>query len=108
MPTYNKLVRDRILEIIAADGLSYNARTLRPEEHLTEIKHKLYEEVKEFDATTNDTDALEELADVLELMHAALKVYGKSYAELEAVRVKKKDERGGFENGDYLMAVEDK
>ncbi|MER2106980.1 MAG: nucleoside triphosphate pyrophosphohydrolase [Solibacillus sp.] len=108
MPTYNKLVRDRILEIIAADGLTYNARTLRPEEHLTEIKNKLYEEVKEFDDTTNEDDALEELADVLELIHAALNVYGKSYAELEAVRVKKKDKRGGFENGDYLIDVEDK
>ena len=41
MPVYNKLIRDRILEIIEADGLSYNARTLAPEEHLTEIKKKV-------------------------------------------------------------------
>ena len=43
MPTYNKLVRDRILEIIEKDNLSYNARVLLPEEHLTEIKKKLSE-----------------------------------------------------------------
>lgn len=108
MPTYNKLIRDRILEIIAADGLSYNARTLLPAEHLTEIKKKLYEEVQEFDETTNEVDALEELADVLELIHAALKVYGKSYEELETVRVRKREQRGGFDNGDYLLDVEDK
>lgn len=108
MPVYNKLIRDRILEIIEADGLSYNARTLATEEHLTEIKKKLYEEVKEFDETTNEQDAIEEMADVLELLHAALKVYGKSFDELEAVRVKKKEKRGGFDQGLYLIAVEDK
>lgn len=108
MPTYNKLIRDRILEIIEAGGSSYNARILAPEEHLTEIKKKLYEEVKEFDETTDETDALEEMADVLELLHAALKVYGKSFDDLEAVRVKKKEKRGGFDQGLYLIDVEDK
>ncbi|WP_413366495.1 phosphoribosyl-ATP pyrophosphohydrolase [Lysinibacillus sp. 3P01SB] len=108
MPTYNKLIRDRILEIIEAGGSSYNARTLAPGEHLTEIKKKLYEEVKEFDETTDETGALEEMADVLELLHAALKVYGKSFDELEAARVKKKEKRGGFDQGLYLIDVEDK
>lgn len=42
MPVYNKLIRDRILDIIAADGLAYNSRVLAPDEHLTEIKNKLY------------------------------------------------------------------
>ena len=107
MPTYNKLIRDRILEIIEAGGSSYNARTLAPEEHLTEIKKKLYEEVKEFDETTNEADALEEMADVLELLHAALKVYGKQFDELEAVRVQKKEKRGGFDRGLYLIDVEE-
>lgn len=108
MPTYNKLVRDKILEIIENDKLSYNARVLLPEEHLTEIKKKLYEEVREFDETTNEKDGLEEMADVLELLHAALKVYGKSFDELEEVRVKKKEKRGGFNQGLYLIDVEDK
>ncbi|WP_336638203.1 hypothetical protein [Lysinibacillus fusiformis] len=61
MPTYNKLIRDHILEIIEKDNLSYNARVLVPEEHLTEIKKKLYEEVKEFDETANEIDGLEEM-----------------------------------------------
>ena len=108
MPTYNKLIRDRILEIIEKDNLAYNARVLEPEEHLTEIKKKLYEEVKEFDETTNEQDGLEEMADVLELLHAALKVYGKTFEELEEVRVQKKEKRGGFDKGLYLIDVEDK
>lgn len=108
MPVYNKLVRNNILEIIEAEGLSYNARTLENEEFLSEIKKKLYEEVKEFDGTANEQDAVEELADVLELVHAALKVYNKSFEELEAVRVNKKAKRGGFDKGLYLIDVEDK
>lgn len=108
MPVYNKLVRDRILEIIEAEGLSYNSRVLEKNEHLTEIKKKLYEEVKEFDETTNEEDAIEELADVLELIHAALKVYNKSFNDLETVRVKKKEKRGGFDQGLYLIEVEDR
>ncbi len=108
MPVYNKLIRDRILEIIAADGLAYNSRVLKPEEHLTEIKNKLYEEVKEFDETTTKKEAIEEMADVLELLHAALKVYDTNFDELEAVRVKKKQKRGGFDEGLYLIDVEDK
>lgn len=107
MPVYNKLVRDKILDIIKADGLAYNSRVLKPEEHLTEIKKKLYEEAKEFDETTNRADALEEMADVLELLHAALKVYDADFAELEAIRVKKKEKRGGFDEGLYLIDVAD-
>ncbi|WP_369916775.1 phosphoribosyl-ATP pyrophosphohydrolase [Lysinibacillus sp. 2017] len=108
IPIYNKLIRDRILEILESIRLTYNAYTLLPDQYLTEIKKKLYEEVKEFDETTNEMDAIEEMADVLELLHAALKVYGKSFDELEAVRIKKKDERGGFDKGLYLIDVQDK
>lgn len=108
MPVYNKLIRDRILEIIEADGLTHHARVLKPEEHLTEIKKKLYEEVKEFDEATVQNEAIEEMADILELLHAALKVYDVDFDELEAIRVKKKEKRGGFDKGLYLIDVEDK
>lgn len=108
MPVYNKLIRDRILDIIDADGLYYHSRVLQPEEHLTEIKKKLYEEVKEFDETTTHTDAIEEMADILELLHAALQVYGATFEELEKVRLNKKEKRGGFEKGLYLIDVEDR
>ncbi|MER1958334.1 MAG: nucleoside triphosphate pyrophosphohydrolase [Solibacillus sp.] len=107
MPVYNKLVRDKILEIIEAENLAYNSRVLKPDEHLAEIKKKLFEEVKEFDETTNRENALEEMADVLELLHAALKVYDADVTELEAIRVKKKEKRGGFDEGLYLIDVED-
>lgn len=48
MPIYNKLVRDNILEIIKAEGLSYSSRILTPDELLMEIKTKMIEEAHEF------------------------------------------------------------
>lgn len=48
MPTYNKLVRDNILEIIKAEGLNYNAKILTSDELLGEVKAKMIEEANEF------------------------------------------------------------
>ncbi|TSI05106.1 nucleoside triphosphate pyrophosphohydrolase [Lysinibacillus sp. BW-2-10] len=107
MPTYNKLVRDQIIDIIEKDGLHCNYRILNEQEHLQEIKKKFYEEVKEYEQTSNETDALEELADLLELIHAALSVHNKSFDDLETVRRKKLEQRGGFQKRLFLIDVED-
>lgn len=48
MPIYNKLVRDKILEVIEAKGLSYHARILEPSELIKAIKAKMIEELQNF------------------------------------------------------------
>ncbi len=106
MPTYNKLVRDKILEIIEANGLQYNARVLEAEELVKEVKAKMVEEALEFEKADDKKEAIEELADILELVHAAINVLGISYEELEEVRHHKKEKRGGFEKAIYLIDVE--
>lgn len=108
MPVYNKLVRDRILEIIESDGLAYNARILESSELLKEVKAKMIEEAKEFHAAETAIESLEELADVLELIHTALNTLGVTYEELNEVRLQKKVNRGGFEKAIYLVDIEDK
>lgn len=108
MPVYNKLVRDRILEIIESDGLVYNARILEPTELLKEVKAKMIEEAKEFQTTKTVNESVEELADVLELIHTALSTLGVTYDELDEVRLQKKVRRGGFEKAIYLVDVKDK
>lgn len=67
----------------------------------------MQEEALEFQQATNSQEGIEELADIVELVHAALKVYGVSYEEMEEVRQQKKGQRGGFEKGIYLVEVED-
>ncbi|MDF2065496.1 nucleoside triphosphate pyrophosphohydrolase [Bacillus sp. Cr_A10] len=107
MPVYNKLVRDLIPQVIEKSGSKFTTRILDPSEHLTEIKNKLSEEVKEFQETMNRQDALEELADILELIHAALPIHDATFEELEKIRLAKKQKRGGFKEGVYLIEVQD-
>ncbi|RHW38172.1 phosphoribosyl-ATP pyrophosphohydrolase [Neobacillus notoginsengisoli] len=108
MPIYNKLVRDNILEIIKAQGLSYTSRILTPDELLVEVKAKMLEEAHEFKVAVGKKEAVEELADILELIHSSLRVYGVDFEELEVIRKEKKEIRGGFEKAIFLIDVEDK
>ncbi|MEK4081445.1 nucleoside triphosphate pyrophosphohydrolase [Solibacillus sp. FSL K6-1126] len=107
MPVYNKLVRDLIPQIIEKSGSKFTTRILQSSEYLTEIKKKLEEEVHEYQKTTNNQEALEELADILELIHAALPIHEATFEDLEKIRVAKKEKRGGFEQGIYLVEVDD-
>lgn len=108
MPIYNKLVRDRIPEIIEANGKSFTTRILDEKEYHSELRKKMHEELEEYEATDNHEDALEELADMLELIHAVATAHGSDFNQLEAIRQKKAEKRGGFEKRIFLMGVEDK
>jgi len=107
MPIYNKLVRDRIPEIIETTKKEYSMKVLDSSEHEIEIKRKLVEELQEYQESTNNASAIEELADLLELIYAVLPLHDSSMEELEKVRVEKREKRGGFEKGLYLIEVED-
>lgn len=107
MPVYNKLVRDGIPQIIEQDNHTYSMRTLSDEEYVFELKKKLGEELQEYLRTENDQEALEELADVLELIHALSTVHGANPQELERIRREKADKRGGFAKKLFLIEVHD-
>ena len=94
MKTYDKLVRDRIPEIIEARGAKASFRACADdEEYLVRLVAKLKEEVDEFDRDRN----AEELADVLEVVRALSARLGFDLADVEALRLKKAEERGAFE-----------
>ncbi len=99
--TYNKLVRDRIPEIIEADGKTCICETLSAEDYLRTVDAKLDEELAEYHKDQN----IEELADLLEVIYAATKARGYSLEQLEAVRVEKAAKRGGFEKKILLKEV---
>lgn len=84
MPTYNKLVRDRIPEVIENSGKSCKTDTLNQDRYILELKKKIIEEVEEYQQSSTKEDALEELADLLELINTLVKdVHGSSMEELE-------------------------
>lgn len=89
---YNKLVRDKIPEIIRAKGKNPTIHIADSVEYWEKLKEKLLEEVKEF----NESETLEELADILEVVKAVCVCKNISSTELENVRIKKFNERGGF------------
>ena len=97
--TYNKLVRDRIPEIIASTGDKYKIRTLSDAEYIEMLDAKLDEELKEYHEDKN----IEELADILEVLYAVAKARGYTIDELEETRLKKREKRGGFDEKIFLI-----
>ncbi len=101
--SYDKLVRDKIPEIIEASGKKCVTSVLSEEEYLKKIDEKLAEELEEYYKDRN----LEELADLVEVIYAAAKARGYTTEELECCRRKKADERGAFEKRILLKSVGD-
>lgn len=91
MESYNKLVRDRIPEILDNKGISYEKRIASQEEYKEELVKKLEEEIGEF----TKENSIEELADVIEVIEALKQL--PEYADVEEVRKNKAEERGSFE-----------
>lgn len=90
--TYNKLVRDRIPEIIVKSGNKCVTEILSDEEYIEMLDKKLDEELAEYHRDKN----IEELADLLEVVYACAQARGFSLEELENVRTDKADKRGAF------------
>jgi predicted house-cleaning noncanonical NTP pyrophosphatase (MazG superfamily) len=107
MPVYNKLVRDCIPEVIENTGKRFSARKLNEFEYIEQLKKKAYEELDEYVKTDNKKDAIEELADLLEIIHALSEYHGSSIDEVEEVRKLKAEKRGGFKEKIFLIEVED-
>ena len=98
---YHKLVRDRIPEIIEADGKTCVYETLSDEAYIRLLDQKLNEELAEY----QESKSLEELADLLEVMQAVVRARGWTLDELEQVRADKAAERGGFAKKILLKEV---
>ncbi len=102
--TYNKLVRDRIPEIIEASGKVCVVETLDDDDYLLALDAKLDEELTEYHKEQN----IEEFADLLEVIRAAAVARGYTVEELERVRAEKAAKRGGFETKLFLREAVEK
>lgn len=107
MPVYNKLVRDLIPQVIKSNGKECRTRILGEEEYEKELVIKLKEESEEYFAAQGPKESLEELADMLEIIRALAAVHGATWEQLEALRLKKAEARGGFQERVYLIDVDD-
>ena len=98
MKVYNKLVRDKIPEIINADNRRAVTRILDTDEYIKELNTKLQEEVKEYLEDNN----IEELADIVEVIYAILNSKNISIEEFEKIRKAKVEKRGAFKKRIFL------
>ena len=99
---YNKLVRDKIPEIIKANSQKPVTRILDETEYMVCLEQKLDEEVQEFHKDKN----LEELADILEVIYALTEAKGHTREELAETCEKKRNARGGFSDRIFLVSNE--
>lgn len=101
--TYNKLVRDLIPQIIEKDGKKVKfTRIIGPK--LNEaLVNKLNEEGQEFLEAMN----MEELADILEIVHALIELNDFQLGDVEQIRKSKREQRGAFKEGFFLEHVID-
>jgi predicted house-cleaning noncanonical NTP pyrophosphatase (MazG superfamily) len=98
---YNKLVRDRIPEIIESSGRTCTTEILSDDNYTRMLEEKLDEELAEYHQDQN----IEELADLLEVIRALAVAQGCSLEKLERIRAEKAEKRGGFEKKILLKEV---
>lgn len=98
---YNKLVRDRVPEIIKESKQIPEYVILSDEEYMAELNKKLKEETAEY-LTSNE---IEDLADILEVVFAICEARGISEDNIQEVRKEKAIRRGGFQNKILLKTV---
>ena len=101
---YNKVVRDKIPEIIEESGKKFNLKQLDDVSFLAEIEKKLIEEVNEY----TESKDVEELADLLEVIYRISELKGVSSDELDKIRKDKAEKRGKFDSNLFLIDAEKK
>ena len=102
MKQFNKLVRDKVPQIIEQSGGTPCIRILSDQEYFDALEAKLDEEMGEY----HRDKTVEELADILEVVYALAATSGCSREQLEQVYFEKHRERGGFDRKIYLIYTE--
>ncbi len=100
---YDKLVRDKIPEILASKGIKATFRTLDETEYKEYLEKKLDEEVAEF----HESKSIEELADILEVVETLCDLIGRN-GDMIWAQCLKRTGRGGFKKRICLLEIEDK
>jgi predicted house-cleaning noncanonical NTP pyrophosphatase (MazG superfamily) len=103
---YPKLVRDKIPEIVqVSDGVSVPTKIVSDDqEFLAYLLRKVVEESEELSEAKTDSNLMEEIADVYEIIDTILALKGISPADIAAVQNEKRDKRGGFQERIVMLA----
>ncbi len=101
--SYNKLVRDKIPQLIEESGRKQTSRILGEDEYFHALVDKVVEEIEEF-----RTGGLEEeIADAYEALDCLVKMKGYEPMHIDYIRLIKREARGSFLDKILLEEVED-
>src|SRR5947208_2378436 len=98
----NKLWRDKAVSFMESTGCKIHWRTLDDTEYEREIRHKLLEEAYEVVEAKNRDELINELADLQETICALSELYNISAEDITAAQTKKRDDRGGFQQRQFV------
>ena len=105
---YNKLVRDRIPEIIASEGKTLKTKILSKEEFLIELFNKAGEEAAELIAARgNRAEVIKEIGDVQEVLDAIIDSLSLDREEIKRLKNERKEKRGAFKERIFLESVKE-
>ena len=98
---YNKLVRDKIPEVIESSGKFFSSHIAEELEYKEELFKKAYEELEEF----RETPCAEEMADIFEVLEGLIKAYNIEMYEVFDIKEEKAREKGAFDEKIILERV---
>lgn len=104
---YNKLIRDKIPQIIKRDNAIPKLSILNQKRFVEELKKKLAEESVELQMASGKKEVLNELSDILEIIQAVARIEKIKWTEIEKKRKVKAKERGGFKKRFFLKEVKE-
>lgn len=105
---HNKLVRDRIPEIIEEQGVTVKTEVVEDKVRLIRLLLDKLEEEAQAATLADDEHLLEELGDIESVIDGILKLTGISRQQLKDQQDSKDTVRGGFEKGIFLIETIEK
>jgi predicted house-cleaning noncanonical NTP pyrophosphatase (MazG superfamily) len=102
----NKLVRDKIIEIMESKGSKLYSYKLNDHDFLKQLKIKLIEEASEVYKTQTKQELLDELSDIKEIIDSLLYIHNLTFKDLEFAQAKKHSEKGGYQERIFLTFAE--
>lgn len=102
----NKLIRDKIPMLLEEKEIAHDARTMQHAEYIKQLKLKLLEEAQECNQAQSKKELAEELCDVMEVIYGLLHAEQMTMEQIEEVRFKKQQEKGGFAHKLYASFFE--
>ena len=107
MKVYNKLVRDKVPQIIQNKGKVVYYSMLDGDNLRKMLKIKLIEESRDVSKAMTKGEMINELADISEVIETIYEIFDIEEIDVDLAKNKKMKEKGTFKSGTYLMCVEE-